>query len=148
MKKVFSEAEIPEIADLVIEHILKHRNPKQATIVALSGDLGAGKTTLTKAIARLLGITRPVISPTFVLLKSYTLTKKQWKLFHHIDAYRFEEPAQVHKIGWESLVNDPANVIFLEWPEQLGTLLPKKHISLSLKHTKTGKREISIKASK
>lgn len=148
MKKVFSEAEIPEIADLVIEHILKHRNPKQATIVALSGDLGAGKTTLTKAIAKLLGIARPVISPTFVLLKSYKLAKKEWKLLHHIDAYRFEEPEQVHKIGWETLIADPANVIFLEWPEQLGKLLPKKHIALSLKHTKSGKREISIKTGK
>lgn len=145
MKKVFSQEAVPDIATEVIKYILMHRNKTGATLVALSGDLGAGKTTLTKEVAKLLGIQKPVISPTFVLLKSYKLTKKQWKLFHHIDAYRFEKPEEVTRIGWETLVSDPGNIIFLEWPEQLGNLLPKKHISLKLKHKGETKREITLK---
>lgn len=145
MKKIFSEKNIPEIAEVVIGHIVKHRNKEGATLVALSGDLGAGKTTVTKEVARLLGIKSPVISPTFVLLKSYKLTKREWAMFHHIDAYRFEKPEEATKIGWEALLRDTGNVIFLEWPEQLGKLLPKKHISISLKHKTESKREIVVK---
>jgi tRNA threonylcarbamoyladenosine biosynthesis protein TsaE len=145
MKKVFTEKEIPEIADLVIKHIVKHRNKTGATLVVLLGDLGAGKTTLTKQVAKLLGIKKPVISPTFVILKSYKLAKKEWEQFHHIDVYRFEDPKEATKIGWEALLSDPGNVIFLEWPEQMGKLLPKKHISISLKHKSEVKREITLK---
>jgi tRNA threonylcarbamoyladenosine biosynthesis protein TsaE len=81
MKKVFTENEIPAIAELVIQYIVKHKNKDGATIVALSGDLGAGKTTVTKEIANLLGIKDKVISPTFVLLKSYKLSKKTGNSF-------------------------------------------------------------------
>ncbi len=145
MKKIFTEKEIPEIAELIIKHIIKHRNKAGATLVALSGDLGAGKTTVTKQVAKLLGIKAPVISPTFVILKSYGLTKKDWKKFHHIDAYRLEKPKEASRIGWEALITDPGNVIFLEWPEQLGELLPKKHILVSLKHKDETKRELTLK---
>jgi tRNA threonylcarbamoyladenosine biosynthesis protein TsaE len=145
MKKVFTENEIPAIAELVIQYIVKHKNKDGATIVALSGDLGAGKTTVTKEIANLLGIKDKVISPTFVLLKSYKLSKKDWKQFHHIDAYRLEAPKEISKLGWEKLTGDAGNVIFLEWPEQIEGLLPKKHISISLKHKSETKREITLK---
>ncbi len=145
MKKVFTENDIPAIAELVIQYIVKHKNSDGATIVALSGDLGAGKTTVTKEIAKILGIKDKVISPTFVLLKSYKLSKKEWRLFHHIDAYRFEKPEESNRIGWDTLVTDPGNVIFLEWPEQMGKLLPKKHITISLKHKSETKREITLK---
>ncbi len=145
MKKVFSEAQIPDIAELVIQYISKHKNKDAATIVALSGDLGAGKTTLTKEIARLLGIKEKVISPTFVLRKSYKLAQKDWKQFHHIDAYRLDKPEEASKIDWEILAGDAGNVIFLEWPELLGELLPKKHILIKLTHKTETKREIVLK---
>ena len=65
MRKIFTEKDIKGIADMVIAHALKHRNKTGATVVALSGELGAGKTTLTAAIGKQLGIKQKMASPTF-----------------------------------------------------------------------------------
>ena len=56
-----------------------------------------------------------------------------------------EAPKEISKIGWEALTGDVGNVIFLEWPEQIADLLPKKHISITLKHKSETKREITLK---
>jgi tRNA threonylcarbamoyladenosine biosynthesis protein TsaE len=145
MQKVFSEKEIPQIAEEVIAQIYKKANNKGATVIALSGNLGAGKTTLTQAIGKKLGIKQKIASPTFILLKTYKFKNKNFKIFHHIDAYRLEKPEHVEKLLWSSLIKDPNNLIFLEWPEQVGKLLPKNIVKIKLSHTKDKKRKISLK---
>ena len=144
MKKVFAEQDIPVIAEQVMTYIEKKANTKGATVVALSGDLGAGKTTLTKEIARLLRIKSTVISPTFVLLKSYPIKHANWNMFHHIDAYRLEDPKDILKLGWEELLQNPKNLLFVEWPERIEKLLPEKYIKVALAHKGEVKREIIV----
>jgi tRNA threonylcarbamoyladenosine biosynthesis protein TsaE len=99
MKKIFTEHQIPEIARLVLKQLqpsTSHLKPRdKALVVALYGDLGAGKTTLTKEIARQLGIKENVNSPTFVLIKNYKLKRSRFYVpcfttLVHIDAYRFD----------------------------------------------------------
>jgi tRNA threonylcarbamoyladenosine biosynthesis protein TsaE len=107
--------------------------------------LGAGKTTLTKEIGRLLGVKKTVISPTFVLLKSYPIKHTPWKTFHHIDAYRFDKPEEVLKIGWSELIQDPKHLVFVEWPEKIGSMVPEDIITIFLKHAPKEKRHIEIK---
>lgn len=145
MRKVFTEKDIKGIADMVIKHAMKHRNKTGATVVALSGELGAGKTTLTAAIGKQLGIKQKLASPTFILLKSHKIKNTNWKALHHIDAYRLTKPAEVNHINWEELTADPDNLIFLEWPEQIGEFLPKKAIRMTLKHKDKNTREITLK---
>jgi tRNA threonylcarbamoyladenosine biosynthesis protein TsaE len=80
------------------------------TVVALQGDLGAGKTTLTKHIAHILGIRGRITSPTFVVEKIYGLPKRKdtrFQRFIHIDAYRLEHSGELDALGWHTLVNDP-----------------------------------------
>ncbi len=99
----------------------------EATVVGLRGNLGSGKTTFVQAAARLLGVREPVTSPTFVLIKSYPLNAKRYTLLIHIDAYRLERGEELLKLGWNDLAKNPDNLILLEWPERVVSILPTKN---------------------
>lgn len=100
-----------------------------STIIALQGDLGAGKTVFSKGVAHTLGVVEEVTSPTFVIQKTYTLPEgKPWKRLVHIDAYRLESEAELSTIGWHDLATDPGNLILIEWPEQVGAGVPERAV--------------------
>jgi tRNA threonylcarbamoyladenosine biosynthesis protein TsaE len=106
---------------------------EQATVLALHGDLGAGKTTFVQTLARQLGVQEVVTSPTFVLMKQYE-TSEQFKQLIHIDAYRLEEPAELERLGLPELLALPNTLICIEWAERVAELLPAAttHLSLTL----------------
>lgn len=110
-----------------VENLLKSGDncEKLATIVALQGDLGAGKTTFVKAAAEALGVQKTVTSPTFVLEKVYKI-KGFGSFTHliHIDAYRLENGDELLSLGWKEMISDPHNIIFIEWPERVAEVLP------------------------
>lgn len=100
-------------------------NTRGATIVGLAGDLGSGKTTFTKHVARALGISEDIVSPTYVIAKFYDLPRQDaWGKFVHIDAYRIEDPDEVRALRWEEMVTDTRNLVFVEWPERVGSYFP------------------------
>lgn len=119
--------------------------PRQrgATLVALSGELGAGKTAFTKAVARALGIREVVNSPTFVLEKIYLLSNQIFKRLIHIDAYRLERGADLSPLGFDELMRDADNLILLEWPENVADALPEPAVRISLVAHSDGSRTIS-----
>lgn len=99
---------------------------KRATIVGLEGDLGSGKTTFTKEFARSLGVVETVTSPTFVIQKKYRIQKSTFfKQFIHIDAYRLKSGSELKVLDWDTINSDSTNLIFIEWPEQVNSVLPK-----------------------
>lgn len=108
------------------------QKPDSATVVGLYGNLGAGKTTLTQSIARVLGISETVTSPTFVIEKIYELTDKKFTHLIHIDAYRLEKSEELLHLGWQDIISDPHNLILIEWPERVADIMPE-HIKISLK---------------
>lgn len=122
-----SADETARIAQKYVENLLKRGDNcgKLATIVALEGDLGSGKTTFVKAVAEALGIQKTVTSPTFVLEKVYKI-KQNGGFTHliHIDAYRLENGEELLALGWKEIVRDPRNLIFIEWPERVAEVLP------------------------
>ncbi len=152
MKREFSEKEIPMIAQEILRSLETSAHtlePARARILALAGDLGAGKTTLTKEIAKQLGITETVISPTYVIMKSYPITiPKPYTLdattLVHIDAYRLESDDELARLGWSELISDPKNLIIIEWPEKVKNLIPENSIWIRLAHTEDSKRVIEI----
>lgn len=102
-----------------------------ATFVALSGELGAGKTAFTKAVARVLGITEIVNSPTFVLEKIYKLPEGQsFKRLIHIDAYRLGEGRELAPLDFDESMKDTSNLILIEWPEKVADALPTPAVKI------------------
>ena len=99
-------------------------------VVALAGDLGAGKTTLAQAMCRGYGVTEPVTSPTFALVHRYDAARSP---VYHLDLYRIERPSELVNIGWDEIAMSHALVI-VEWPERAGDLIPAGHVPIDLEH--------------
>ena len=99
-------------------------------VVALSGELGTGKTTLAQAICRGYGVTEPVTSPTYTLVHEYAGARTP---VLHLDLYRLESPAGLLEIGWYDIVGATA-LVLVEWPERAGELLPADHVPIALDH--------------
>lgn len=119
----------------------------RATVVALSGDLGAGKTTFVQAVAKTLGIEENATSPTFVIQKTYRLPAEvrppSFRRLVHIDAYRLENARELEILGFEELLRDPQNLILIEWPEKVAGLIPKDAVNIRFDIAGDG-RTISI----
>lgn len=103
-----------------------------ATVIALMGDLGSGKTTFAQAFAKALGVEANVTSPTFVIAKRYPLKDQAFGSLLHIDAYRLEGPDDLEKLGFAEMLADPANLIVIEWADKVGALLPEDTTRISL----------------
>lgn len=102
----------------------------EATIVGLYGNLGAGKTALTQAFARELGIQGDITSPTFVIEKIYETKHAVFKRLIHIDAYRLANGRELQVLDFEKLVENANNLIVIEWPENVKEILPENHLKI------------------
>ena len=121
-------------------------------VLALQGDLGAGKTTFVQGFLKGLGSRKRVVSPTFVLMKRHRLsvpgatTGKKFSNVFHIDAYRLKKPEQFEVLGMSEILGDPRNVVIIEWPEQAKEFIPKNALWLKFKYgKKENERTITIK---
>lgn len=114
-----------------------------ATLVTLSGGLGAGKTAFTQTIARAFGVVEPVTSPTFVLEKIYELPKGPFKRLVHIDAYRLNGVEELAPLGFDEVMRDPGNLILLEWPERVEGALPDPTARITFALHPDGSRTLS-----
>jgi len=144
---IYTEQELSKVANMVLEKAneMSRFNLDIATIILLSGELGSGKTTLVQAIARELGITEILQSPTFVLMRKYSIPSgKSWKQFVHIDAYRLEGQS-TEPLGFEQLLKEKETIVLLEWPERIQKITKYPHILCNLKHISETEREIEIK---
>ncbi|MEX2013562.1 MAG: tRNA (adenosine(37)-N6)-threonylcarbamoyltransferase complex ATPase subunit type 1 TsaE [Parcubacteria group bacterium] len=106
----------------------------KATVVGLQGELGAGKTHFVKALGQMMGINERIVSPTFVIIKSYDMDWRGFKKLIHIDAYRLEKESELLNLGWNKLVENPENLILIEWPERVENILPKDAKRIFFKH--------------
>jgi tRNA threonylcarbamoyladenosine biosynthesis protein TsaE len=104
-----------------------------AAIVTLTGDLGAGKTTFTQQLAKHLGITEPVVSPTFGIMKAYELLDHpRFDHLVHIDAYRIEDVSEIGPLRLQELFTTPRKLICLEWPENIASTLPTDRVAVTI----------------
>ena len=109
---------------------------KGGEVITLNGDLGAGKTTFTQFLAKELGISEPVTSPTFTLMNQYL--DGRLKLYH-FDMYRIEEIDEILETGLTEYFGNTDAVCMIEWAENIKPLLPKNLITINI--TKLGETE-------
>jgi tRNA threonylcarbamoyladenosine biosynthesis protein TsaE len=99
-------------------------------VLSLSGDLGAGKTTLTQAICEGYGVSESVTSPTYALVHRYDAEKSA---VYHVDLYRLDNESQLTNIGWDDLLAERA-IVIVEWPERAGNRMPDDHLHIDIEY--------------
>lgn len=114
-------------------------------VIALEGELGAGKTTFVQGFAKGLGIKEKIISPTFVLIRQHKILPAGRQVLYHIDLYRIEN---LNGLGLEEILKDPENIALIEWAEKIKDLLPKDTVKISFKISDVNIRKISISKKK
>jgi tRNA threonylcarbamoyladenosine biosynthesis protein TsaE len=132
---------------IVREYLLPLVSQSDAVVVALTGDLGAGKTQLTKGIAEGLGIPAVELhSPTFSLANEYDVTIPDLGRlrFNHLDAYRFEDPDELLELGIEDYLYAPNTITIIEWAERVEKYLPRDVIRISIETVSETVREIKV----
>ena len=128
MKREFAEQDLKEVAREVLDLIVS--SLEKATVLALSGPLGAGKTSLVKEIAKELGVEETVVSPTFVIAKWYAPKRGDFDVLVHIDAYRIDTEEELVPLGFSKLLTEPRTLVVIEWPERVPTALSSTTVSL------------------
>lgn len=133
--KTGSEAETFELGRKLAQRL------KPGDVLSLEGDLGTGKTALTKGIAAGLGIAGPVTSPTFTLVNTY----EGKTVLHHFDVYRVDDPEELYTIGWEEYFDDDA-ITVVEWGDRFLELLPLNTLRIRIERDDENpdKRTITI----
>lgn len=111
-------------------------------VFAFYGKMGAGKTTLIKAICEELGVTDTVASPTFAIVNEYR-TKDNNEPIYHFDFYRIKQLSEVYDMGYEDYLYS-GNLCFIEWPELIEELLPEGTMKVNIETTEEGERIISL----
>lgn len=110
----------------VAEYLIKLMKP--GNVITLSGDLGAGKTTLVQYIAKQLGVAKRALSPTFALIRYYIVRRPRSDVRRlvHVDAYRIEDERDLLALDLDEELAEPGTVMIIEWPEQIPKWV-KKH---------------------
>lgn len=161
-KIIKDEKGLEQIAFQVL-NIISENKIAHATVLALQGDLGAGKTTFTKILAKTLGITESVTSPTFVIQKTFDIKPDEtflknnsfftdnpisfpinFKKLIHIDSYRLDLSSELSHLGWHDILNHSENLIVVEWPERIADILPEKYLLLKFEHVDETTRQVEI----
>ncbi len=147
-------------ADLAASIIGEAGEKSSATVIALSGDLGGGKTTFSQGFLGHLGIKRAT-SPTFVLMKRYTIknlkseirnpkqiqnykSKIQNRVIFHIDAYRLRESRDLLDLDFAEIIKDPNHIVLIEWAERVKDVLPKDTIWIGFEYKGENERKIAL----
>jgi len=110
-------------------------------IVAFSGEMGAGKTTLIQALCRRLGVSTEVNSPTFSLVNQY-FTESGQSIFH-FDLYRIEDPGELFDMGYEEYFFS-GELCFIEWPEKASHLIPEEALTVKIQVHEDQSRELQF----
>lgn len=113
-------------------------------IIALAGELGAGKTVLAQGIGRGWGAQDPLISPTFVLIRRHERLHNPQKLYH-IDFYRLQ-PGEIADLGLEEILGTPGNIAIVEWADRAPAVIPEEHLWVTLRWLDEYRRTLTFQA--
>ncbi|KKU18835.1 MAG: Conserved hypothetical nucleotide-binding protein [Candidatus Nomurabacteria bacterium GW2011_GWA1_46_11] len=138
--KTKNAKETRAFAQKLAKDFVEKRGP---LILALSGDLGTGKTTFTQSFAKALGVKKRILSPTFLIMKRFPLKMSNFQNLYHLDAYRIKAP-DLKKLNVEDVFKGQ-NIVLIEWADRVKEILPKGTIWIRFEHGKgENERQITI----
>jgi tRNA threonylcarbamoyladenosine biosynthesis protein TsaE len=114
-------------------------------LICLSGELGAGKTTLARGVGRGWGTALRVTSPSYVLVSQYPRLHDD-RILYHVDCYRLEKPEEINTFGIEDIL-DSEGAFMIEWPERIESLLPADRLWIEIGHLNLTRRTLRFAAS-
>ena len=131
-----SSSETRRFAKAILERLFRLK--KRPLVLALSGELGSGKTTFIQGLAKSIGIQEKIQSPTFVLAKWYRLPKriKSFRHFIHIDCYRLEKASEVKHFNFPALLKNSETIAVIEWADRIRKFIPRSAVWINLRHSK------------
>ena len=138
-----SATQTEKIGEMLATEILKKKRSR-ALVIALRGDLGGGKTTFLKGLAKGLGVKEKVLSPTFVILKEYSIgnnDNKNFEKLYHFDCYRVEKK-DIISLGFNDMDSNSSNIIAVEWSEKIEDIIPRSSLIIDFKFIDEKSREI------
>ena len=139
-----NKLELTELPNFVKDFLQNLEAKETATIIGLYGNLGAGKTTFTKEVARQLGVESEVTSPTFTILQNYKIESSGFENLIHIDLYRIEDFEETKILKLEELFKDSKNLIMIEWIEKIDEKLDVDLIKINFEYADEESRVINI----
>ncbi|MBU4348090.1 tRNA (adenosine(37)-N6)-threonylcarbamoyltransferase complex ATPase subunit type 1 TsaE [Patescibacteria group bacterium] len=141
-----SKIQTQKLATEFSKVVLKETICSQKTIViALSGELGSGKTAFVQGFIKALGVKSHIPSPTFVIYRKYKIKDKDYFVYH-FDLYRIQKSKEIVDLGFKKIINPLAgksrNIVLIEWPEKIKKILPKNTVWIDFKHGENEKERI------
>jgi len=142
-----NSSQTKKAGEILAKEALKTKHNKKALVIGLVGDLGSGKTTFLQGFARGLKIKEQVLSPTFIIMRKLSIPfsakqKQPFKRFFHIDCYRVKKTKELLELGFKKIMEDPENIIAIEWSDKAMDILPKNAIILKFDYIEANKRRI------
>lgn len=134
MEITFSLNEINNVAELIVA-----AQPNK--VILFNGEMGAGKTTFIKQLCKTLGVTESTSSPTFSLVNEYQTTDNQ--IVYHFDFYRLKNETEALDMGVDDYLYS-GNWCFIEWAENIASLIPETHSTISVEALADGKRLLKL----
>lgn len=139
-----SPAETKRLGESLAKDILEKGPEKRALVIGLIGDLGGGKTTFLQGFAKGLGIRNRILSPTYLIMKRLMIHESRFTNFYHIDCYRIKDVKEILNLGFADMVENPENIIAIEWADRIKKMLPKHCLILRFKFLDKNKRMVRI----
>lgn len=140
-----NEQETKKVARLLAGEITKKPlKTKGAIIIGLEGELGSGKTRFVQGFAKGLGVRGRLTSPTFVILRRYAISNKQYANLYHIDCYRLNKPKELLDLDFKEIIGNPQNIVLIEWAEKVKSILLRSTIWIKFEIISNRERKILI----
>lgn len=118
---------------------------KPGEAVFLYGDLGAGKTTFVQGVAEGLGLNSRIISPTFIIVRTYETKNDRIKKLNHVDLYRVEKQSEIESLGLDEVVGEENSVSLIEWADRLSNFKFQTGYKIWFEYVDEDRRKITIK---
>ncbi len=158
MKKEFissSSTQTKKLGGSLAREILKKRFKKTAFVIGLEGELGGGKTTFLQGFAKGLGIKQKILSPTFVIMKKFSMKRNRvpfarkgtrflFQNFYHLDCYKIQKPKELLALGFKEIISDSQNIVAIEWADKIKKIMPENTLWINFDFIDEKKRKISI----